>query len=281
MSRDITTEQWLVAISISLATIHLILGWHVIRQSDQLVLYAIYWLAIIASFKRRLLRIESCRHWLSSTLGSLLILLLIYRSLILLLSESAFVRIFPSLAAMGIGLLAAGFKLYRFWKEGILIGILTLPPMLTNHALESLVGHRLQLTIAQLTTFLMHYVGLDVSRQGVNIILSHGAVSVEYDCTGGNLLILLWQLCALAILLLPIPHYHKLFMPLWSLGLILLLASFRVFIMALVAHQPALFEYWHGNQGNQIFSNIGILIFGCVCWWIADSNCVKAGNTLI
>lgn len=248
-------------------------------QADQIVLSSIYWLAIIASFRRRLLRLGARMHWLSSTLGSLLIIVVAYKSLFLFSSESSFVRIFPSITAIGLGLLAAGFKFYTYWREGLLFGILTLPPILTNHILESIVGHRLQITIAQLTTFLMHYAGLEVGRQGINIILSHGAVSVEYACTGGDLLILLWQLCAPAILLLPIPRYHKLGMPFFAIGLILLLASLRVSIMALVAHQPALFEYWHGDPGNQIFSNIGICIFGGLYWWIAESHLLEASRS--
>lgn len=266
-----TTVRWLVAIMISLATIHLILVWHIAEQTDQLVLSALYWLAITVSFKQRLLQSGPNDHWIANALGLLLITFVIYRSLVVLLSESSFVRLFPSVSVLGIVLLAAGFKFYIYWREWVLMGILALPPILTNHVLEKLFGHYLQLTIAQIATFFIHYIGLDVTRQGVDIVLERGAVSVAYGCTGGDMLILLWQLCMPAVLLVPIPKPYRLGMPFWAIGLTLILASMRVSLMAFFVHQPALFEYWHGDAGNQIFSNVGIFVFGVVYWWIAES----------
>ncbi|KPQ33227.1 MAG: Transmembrane exosortase [Phormidesmis priestleyi Ana] len=275
-----TTVQWLVAITISLATIHLVLVWHITEQSDQLLLSALYWLAIIISFKQRLLRLGPSNHWIPHALGSLLIVFIIYRSLFVFLSESSFVRIFPSISVLGIVLLAAGFKFYTYWRECVLMGILALPPILTNQALEGLVGHHLQLIIAQIATFFIHYIGLEVTRQGTDIILERGAVSVAYGCTGGDILILLWQLCVPVVLLVPIPKPHRLGMPFGAIGLTLILASIRVSIMAFFVHQPALFEYWHGDAGNQIFSNVGIFVFGGVYWWITESYLRESANPI-
>jgi hypothetical protein len=32
------------------------------------------------------------------------------------------------------------------------------------------------------------------------------------------------------------------------------------------------FEYWHGSEGNQIFSTISILVFGILCQFFLHEN---------
>ena len=266
-------DRWLNVLGIGLVALHVILSWHVTGQTDQIALNSLYWLAIIALWRKRRgyssLKKSSC---LASGLGALLITLIASRSFSLSSGDSSFVRLLPGFIIIGFALVASGFKLHSYWREGILATVLMIPPIASNYVLEHLLGYQLQIIIAKTSTFFMHYIGFDVQREGIIIGLAHGAVEVEYGCTGGDILILLWQLCIPAILLFPVSRLQKMIMPLWSIALILLLGSVRVAIMAIVVNNTELFEYWHGSAGNQIFSTLGICIFGGICSWLTDSH---------
>ncbi len=274
-----TTNRWLGATGIGLVVLHLTLSWQVMNQTDQVILNIIYWLAIIVVIRKRTVVNHFKSGWLASSLGSLLITLILYKSSFLLAGDSPFVRIFPGLAALGLALLASGFKLFPYWREGILVTAIMVPPAGSNYVLEHLFGYKLQITIAKMSAFLMHYIGFTVQRQEITIGLPHGAVSVAYECTGGDILILLWQLCIPAIFLLPISRLHKVIMPIWTFALVLLLGSLRVAIMAIFVDNSALFEYWHGPAVNQIFSTFGIFIFGSICFWLTESHTAAGDAT--
>ena len=278
-NHTMTTNRWLGAIGIGLAVLHLTLSWQVMNQTDQVILNSLYWFAIIAVVKKRIVVSHLKSGWLASSLGTLLIGLILFKSFSLLASDSPFVRLFPGLAALGLGLLASGFKFFLYWREAVLVTALMVPPVASNYVLKQFFGYKLQITIAKISTFLMHYVGFTVQRQGITIGLPHGAVSVAYECSGGDILILLWQLCIPAIFLLPISRLHKIIMPIWTVVLVLLLGSLRVAIMAIFVDNSALFEYWHGPAGNQIFSTLGIFIFGSICFWLTESHTAAVDAT--
>jgi cyanoexosortase A len=263
---------WLGVIGIGLAVIHLLLSWQVSSQPDQIALNSLYWLAIIAVSKRRIRTSPLESSWLASSLGTLLIALILCKSVYLSAGDSSFVRLLPGFIVLGVALLASGFKFSAYWREGVLAAVLMIPPVASNYVLKRFWGYNLQIVIAKISAFLMHYVGFEVQRQDITIGLPHGAVSVAYECTGGDILILLWQLCIPAIFLLPMSRLQKIIMPMWTVALILALGSLRVTIMAIVVNKSALFEYWHGPAGNQIFSTLGICIFGSICCWLIESH---------
>lgn len=261
---------WLGTVGIGLAVLHIILSWQVTGETDQIALNSLYWLAIITVVKRRIGTNLLESGWLASSLGSLLIALILCKIFSLSASDSFFVRVLPGFIVLGFALLASGFRLLPYWREGFLAVVLMIPPVVSNYVLKHFWGYKLQIAIAKISSFLMHYVGFEIQRQGITIALPHGAVAVAYECTGGDILILLWQLCVPTILLLPISRLQKIIMPIWTVALILILGSVRVTIMAILVNNSALFDYWHGPAGNQIFSTLSICIFGGICSWLTE-----------
>ncbi len=249
-----------------LALFHLLLTWRVIGQTDQLTLNALCWGALLVLLKRRQNRLRLGSDRLSSLVGVLLLGLMLTRSVFLFRFESDFVRVFPGLALLGVGLLASGTRLRQYWRECLLLLIIMLPKGPTERLLEVTIGEPIQVFTAQFATFILHYLGVNVVRQGLVIRLDQGAVEVWFHCTGIPVLILLLQL----VLLLVVVTTPGRRMGLGLVGAVVAIAftvsSIRVALMALVVANPETFAYWHGSEGSQIFSMIAIGLLGGVSY---------------
>jgi cyanoexosortase A len=259
-------DYWLAATSGSgLIYLHLLLTWKFTNNLDQLLLSLIFWGTIVRLLwqKRTSLTIRS--GWLSRTIGSLLMGLLLSKSMSLFPSESEFIRLFPGFAGLALALVTTGWKLSLYRRELAIVVLLMLPPGLLGRILELTIGSSIQTIIAQSAAFVMHYFGVNLIVQDITIFFKTGAVKVEYACTGIPIWILLLQLSGLMIIGLRLKHTERISMLIIATGLTWALATIRVVIMAAVMTQPASFQYWHGTAGGQIFSTIAIVLFALCC----------------
>lgn len=257
-------------LGLSLVGLHLVLTWQVIGQTDQFMLNVLLWSALITlvSNKQYLRSCQSSR--IATGLGVGLVFLICLKSVSLFAYESAFVTVLPGLIFLSLGLIVTGFKVIRHWQEALLITTLMVPLGATAALVRAAAGNPIQLLLAQSATFLLHYVGFDVFREGINVVLPFGAVSVEYQCTGIPILVLLLQLSV---------PLRFLFQTSWPKFLMILgaafsitfgLSSIRIVIMALSVANETRFDYWHGAAGGQIFSTIAIALFSGLCLWLIE-----------
>ncbi|NJR65525.1 MAG: cyanoexosortase A [Leptolyngbyaceae cyanobacterium CRU_2_3] len=224
---------------------------------------------VLAGDRQKLWQRRQQLQWqsdgIASTVGLLLIGMTLIKSVSLFWVEASFLRLLPGLIAVSLGLLAAGWRLQQFWREFLLVVPLILPRGLLLHSLEAAIGLPIRTLTAQFSSFMLHYFGFTVIRQGTVIELPDGAVDVLFGCTSIPALILLLQLAILFITFFPIISTHYLLVLAAAATIACVVSSLRVALLAVVVADASSFAYWHGAQGSQIFSTIAILLFGEFC----------------
>lgn len=255
-----------------LILLHLLLTWKWTGSTDQFVLNVLFWMAIVLLLwhKRFHLHLQSSRF--ASGLGALLMGLLLVKSLSLLQAEPEFIRLFPAWAALSFGLIASGFRLRQYWREILIILTLVIPPGSVERFVEWSIGSKIQALIAKSTAFVLHYIGFNVVYKGTEIASTKGMVRVEYACTGINILFLLLQLSILVQLVFPVYGWRC--RNLFPIAILLAwaLVTLRVALMVTAIDNRSTFEYWHGEQGSQIFSTVAIVAFACLSHWLLEES---------
>ena len=244
-------------LGLGLVGLHIALIVGVTGSADQVVLSLLFWGAIVDQ-GRQAGPLRWARSPLARILGLALLGLLCLKSLPITATESAFVRLFPLLAFAGWTLLVRQGQNVDRWKLWALVVALSVPPRTLPLVLETLLDRPLRVATAAAAAFGLHFLGFDVAQQGSFIQLPSGTVEVEFACTGAALLGLLLQV---SVLLAVVTAWAKLGgMMLWSVAIAALLSTVRVAIMAAVVGNEALFQFWHGSSGGQVFTLIALAI---------------------
>ena len=265
-----SSKFYLFTITVGLSALQLILTWRMIGDMDPLIIGVLFWGAILRLLWRKqdTLNLES--DIFSSFFGTLLIALVLAKSISLFLFESSFVIVAPIITALGLGLLASGFKgLKQYWRELIIVLLLSLPQSshLPESSLFQIIEDFFKVTTltAQVAVFFLWYLGFEVTRQGANVFLPSGSVLVAPYCTGINAAILLSKLSILFILMFPLDWVKKILVLIGSVFIAFATGVIRVALLAIVVSNKESFAYWHGMEGNHIFATMSILIFGLLC----------------
>lgn len=268
-----TPKFWLATIAISLFTLHLRWSWQLHPSLDQLMISLFFVTAIVILLRRHkpALTLESDPG--SSSVGLLLIIWMLFRGTSTQGQGDLLSEISPLISAFGLALLASGVQgLKQYWREGVILIALLIPPTSLSEVLNEWV--RLNVLTAKVTTFALWYLGFNVSRQGVAIGLPNGAaIEVAVGCSGFGAMLLLWRLSVLFSILVSLKR-SRFWLPVAALTIAFLVNLVRVGLMAYLlnsAHQSA-FLYWHGHQGAQIFSTLSILLFGWLCHWLVQTT---------
>jgi cyanoexosortase A len=256
------TKLWLLILAGGLIALHLHSSWE--AKLANLVVTSILFVGAIAfklKQKQSTLNLES--NLLSKIIGAFLVAF-VFLSQAFLPSYDFLIRLLPLISGLGLALIASGIKgLKQYWQELMLLLVLAVPLELLIEPVNNF--FRITKVLAQISTFILWYVGFTVSRQGDLIILPERATWVGPNCSG--VLTMLWML-QLAILFLatyPTNWQKKILVPTVAVLIVIGVNSIRIAIMALLAayNYPA-FEYWHSDNA-QIFSTIPVLIFWRFC----------------
>ncbi|MGI0488916.1 archaeosortase/exosortase family protein [Pantanalinema rosaneae CENA516] len=253
----------LIRLGIGLAALHLILTWRLLHQFDQLVLNAVFWLAILGVLIQS--RHQPNRDRGSRWIGLALLGVGLVKSLSISHPEAWFVRLFPALMIVSLILLISGFQFQPHGRIGLLLMPLMLPRRLVEHLAEQFVGEPVQVLTAQFAAFMLHYIGYDAVQQNTIITLNQGGVDVLFRCTGIPLLIVLLQLALLCFGVFSLSWSHKIRLLTVAAMIAFLISGLRVAMMAVVVSDRAAFDYWHGGTGSQLFSTGAIVLFGWCC----------------
>lgn len=259
-------------IAIGLCVLHLLLTWRVVGDVDRVIVCALFWGAVLCLLWRKQddLNLES--GIFSSFFGLLLMTLVLVKSFSLFWFESSFLKILPLMAAIGLGLLASGIKgLKQYWQELITVLLLCLPDGSSLvEILEEL--FKINVLTAKFAVFVLWYLGFQASGQGATVILPNGSVLVGTPCTGTSTALLLLKLTVIFILVFPINWSKKILVPIGAVFIAFINSGIRVALMAVVVSNHEAFNYWHGSEGNQIFSTISILLFGLLCHFAIEPD---------
>jgi cyanoexosortase A len=256
---------WLLGIGTGLIAVHLHWLWRS-EEIDKLNLSLILWGAVLYLLWNRHKAIKFSSGPLSSLVGILLIAAVLLRSLFLRVPNDLLMEVAPLLTAIGLGLMASGVSgLKQYWRELLIIGVSVVPRVIVETALNQVVS--INLIAAKFANFLLWYMGFEVSRQGVNILLPTGVVEVNSACSGLDSMLMLLRLAVLVLVIWPTRLVDKLLVPIVAVLLAFSVNGIRIVLMAILVafsnHET--FEYWHQGGGSQIFSLILIALFGWFC----------------
>ncbi|KAB8333246.1 cyanoexosortase A [Scytonema tolypothrichoides VB-61278] len=254
---------WLLAIGASFIAIHLTLTWKV-DNPGLLAISFLFWAAISSLIweKRRSLNLES--DIFSSFFGLSLIALLLIKTISLTSLSSFLLYISPAIFALGLALLASGFKgLKQYRGELLVLSSISLPKVLPFSLIN------ISLWTAKCASLILWYTGFEVARNGVIIRLPTGTVEVNPGCSGLKLIFEMLSLALLFLLMFPHKGNQKIIVPIIAVTLGFIVNGIRVALMAVLVtqgHKQA-FDYWHEGDGSLIFALTAVLLFGLFCWF--------------
>ncbi len=203
----------------------------------------------------------------SKFFGGTLIVLLLLKSLYLYQYQYKyqwFLRLFPLISAVGLGLAVSGVKgLKQYWQELLILCFPALSPA------PAILVKTIDLTTltAKFSAMLLWYFGFAVSRQGTYLSVANKSVEVGTGCSGLSVIVQMVMLAILFLFMFPTNRKQKILVPVVGVLVGFAVNVVRVALMAyLVAHSTEkAFEYWHFGQGSIIFSMIAAAIFGIFC----------------
>jgi cyanoexosortase A len=256
-------QFWLLAIGAGYIAIHLTLTWKA-DNSSLLGMSFLFWAAISSLIwdKRHSLNLES--DIFSSFFGLSLIALLLIKS-ISLRSLGGFLYISPAIFALGLALMASGFKgLKQYRGELLVLSSISLPKILPLSLID------ISLLTAKFAALILWYTGSEVARNGVYIYLPTGSVEVYPGCSGLELIFQMLSLALLFLVMFPQNGKRKIFIPIIAATLGFIVNGVRVALMAVLIAQRQMeaFDYWHEGDGSLVFALIAVLLFGLFCWFL-------------
>ncbi|MGA7933961.1 MAG: cyanoexosortase A, partial [Kovacikia sp.] len=190
---------WLLATFSAIAGLHLTL-FDRAKDADVFPISLLFWIAAGSLIwdKRRTLSLES--GIVSSLLGALLLAIVLLRSTTLP-DSGLLLRTQPLIAVLGLGLLASDRRgLKQYWKELMIFGLLALYTPF-ELILKSV---NLPVLTAQVSGFLLGYLGFQVQRQGVFLALPTGRVEVHGGCSGIHSILFMVSIGVLFLLMFPL-----------------------------------------------------------------------------
>jgi cyanoexosortase A len=277
-------KYWILAIAVSLLTIHLGLTWKT-GDIKTLSISVIFWGAIVSQVwdRKETYTLESSLF--SSLLGTIILILALFKTS-QIASGGPFLQALPLIFALGLGLIASGAKgLQQYWQELLAFFILSLPgERFLSHILESLMifitGEQLTTLTAKFATLFLDIFGFNVSLNDVFIILPKTVVKVYEGCSGASSIDFLLRLGLLFIIMFPTQRIGKILTPFLAILVGFFVNGIRVFIMAYLANtgDDKAFDYWHVGDGSQIFGAIAVLLFGGVCYFLIQKDDIEPSD---
>jgi cyanoexosortase A len=227
-------------------------------------IFIIFGSAILYLIWEKRLQLELTASFFASLVGGSIIGLVLIKSAFLA-EYDPFLRFIPLLFAIGLILIASGFKgSTQYLRELFLLCFFAPSPT----ALTSIFD--LSPYTAKLGADILFYLNVPVQREGVYIYLQGGGVEVYSGCSGIEAVLHLLGLSAILIVMFPMSWTFKLILPIIAMSVAFFINGFRVAIMAVLSTSPQkdAFEYWHKGTGSLIFSLISVLIFGLIFYFL-------------
>lgn len=265
-------HSWLGAIALSLASLNLTLAWVHTRNADLVAIMALCWgiTAYVVWTRRNSLSFRSTPY--STAAGCLLIAWALYKSWVMS-DYDPFIRIQPFIFSLGLGLLASSAKyLSTYWQAFGILLVLALPEGLLAQGTDQLIN--ISNVAAQSTTAMLWYLGFEVKRQGVFVLLPTGGIEVYRGCSGLKAMLELLRLALIFLVMVPTNLFEKLLVPLVAVSLAYGINVMRLVLMTLLAasdHQDA-FHYWHEGEGSNIFPVLAMLLFAGFCIFLLNQR---------
>ncbi|MGG6264879.1 cyanoexosortase A [Leptolyngbya sp. AN03gr2] len=260
------SNYWLLGIAVGLIALHLQLYWRLTGNFSHISLELIGWSAVFYSLWHRRHDLMLQRSPISQFAGWFLIAILLVRGANLRGAQSIILGVTPLFIGLAIALISVGFKQFKHYQRELwLILIMAIPTEFLVQFVDRMI-HSTVLT-AKYAHTLMWYLGFLVERKGTQLVMPSGAVDIYLGCSGLEAAIVSVKVALFFLLVYPTRLREKILVPTIAILSAFVINGFRVIFLAyLVSKQDtASFEYWHGDQGAQIFSMISMTILTTYC----------------
>lgn len=271
-----SNKFWLLTSLFLLGIFYLNLIWRGTNDLDKLTTNSLFFGAIFFLIWRRKESIKIHSDLFSSFIGLSLLVIVIIKAISLSHLELNLLPLFPFFAGICLALIASTFQgLGQYIQELFLAGFLFLPEDVIGFRVNNLV--KVADITAYFSSYFLYYLGFDVTNQENEIMLSLPNVGeyqaiVNYSCTGIPMILLMLKLSLLLISFFSLKKSQYFSIPIVSIAIGFLLGVVRVCLMTLAIPEPAIFNYWHGAEGSQIFSTLAIVIFSGWAYWILNRD---------
>ena len=214
----------LLGIATGLIAIHLSVTWKR-GYTDLWGISLLFWVTVCYLIWKKHNNLNLVSGSISSFLGALFIAFILLESTFPI---NKFPYISPFISAIGLGLIASGFKgLKQYWQELFLLFF----PGAAYATLLFLVD--LPTLTATFTHFVLWYLGFSASRHGVEITLNTGVVEVNPSCSGLEGIHQLWVIAVIFLAVFPTNWKQKILLPIVASLLGFTINGIRVVLMTI------------------------------------------------
>jgi cyanoexosortase A len=231
------------------------------QTAAQLGITLICWYAVAALALRSWRQLDLSSGVPASIVGLLLLGLTVGGSIWMAKAYEKILFLYPLSGAVGLGLLASGFRgLWQYWRELIILFFLGIPRGFISEWID------LSPMTAKVAAFLLWYLGRNVQLVDTEIVLPGGSVNVDKGCDGTGVISYLLCLAVVFVFLFRIVGSRRVL----ALGAAAILAfitnMIRVLALALMeaAGRHEAFEYWHAGSGSIVWTVLPVILFGVV-----------------
>jgi cyanoexosortase A len=203
-------------------------------------------------------------------LGSLMILYALFRTSIIVGSDS-FLYLLAPFAGIGLVLLVASGRDILKFRDSILILFLLPFFVIIQILVATFVTDDLSLLTAKFVLFWLNILGVSpVQLIGNTVYVNGGAVQVMHECNGFEMIMQMVITAIIFMVAFPLrSRLGRLFIIFVSPILGFLVNSFRIALLAIFTSFNSeqgknLFDFFHEQAGSLIFSGIAVFIFGYI-----------------
>ncbi len=221
------------------------------------------WCAAGSLFWRKRLKIDRPVSFDALLLGSFIVTITLLKSLSF---NYTFPYLSPFLSALGIGLLASGWRGFSNHRSELIIlgsiALLNLPVIWFFDKFD------ISLLTAKAAAVVLWHAGVSVAHQGQDVRLSNGGIYVYPGCSGIESILQLLNLGIVFCIMFLSRWLFWGFVGLAAIAIGFTVNACRVALMAYLTVYSAKgsFEYWHQGTGSHIFSGIAVALLGLFCW---------------
>ena len=265
---------WIFVSLSCLATINIYFIWQITEKAPPLSDY-LGWAAIFYLLWMKRNKIKYRGNLISSLIGMLLVVwMLVRQTLVYIYTVSPSLDIlsgfFRFVALMGILLIISGFRGLKNYIPEIIVSLtsatlyLVNTPILGNSKLIAIID-------ANLTAFMLHYIGFKVTRQDEIVSLPNGAIEIFTSCSSISPMATIFPILIAFLFVYDTSKKKKILVCASTVICIFFINAIRLSLLAIYANQrdPVGLEYWHGGDGNSIVSNVIVLVVAGLAYLMA------------
>ncbi|OIP77442.1 MAG: hypothetical protein AUK48_03950 [Oscillatoriales cyanobacterium CG2_30_44_21] len=268
----VNNKYFLIFVAFSfLATLHIQYVWKISEKAPTL-LDLLGWVSIGFLLWKKQDKLKFRGNLISSLIGTALIVWMVLRHSLTQSNQSldVFAYFFPVITVTGLLIVVKGFsKLGNFSSEIIIAFLISLPFASLYALLKPIVN-----IDAKLLSFMLHYIGFKVIRQGAVVTLPNGSVEVMASCSSVSPILTMLPFIVVLLAIYPVSKIKQLIVYLSAIASIIFVNNIRLCLLAILINKQDFpnFDYWHTGGGAGIFSNLIVFAIGGISYKLLNNE---------